>query len=40
MNTNDQAIDAWFDRITQKLTDDQKKLTSNVSLTKRSNLSG
>ncbi|WP_286708360.1 type I restriction endonuclease subunit R [Psychrobacter sp. UBA2514] len=24
LNTNDQAIDAWFDRITQKLTDDQK----------------
>ncbi|WP_372863540.1 type I restriction endonuclease subunit R, partial [Psychrobacter sp.] len=23
LNTNDQAIDAWFDRITQKLTDDQ-----------------
>lgn len=24
LNTNDQAIDSWFDRITQKLTDDQK----------------
>jgi len=24
LNTNDQAIDAWFNRITQKLTDDQK----------------
>ena len=24
LNTNDAAIDAWFDRITQKLTDDQK----------------
>ena len=24
LNTNDQAIDAWFDRITQKLTYDQK----------------
>jgi len=24
LNTNDQAIDAWFVRITQKLTDDQK----------------
>ena len=24
LNTNDQAIDAWFDRITQKLTNDQK----------------
>ncbi|MGB2786367.1 type I restriction endonuclease subunit R [Psychrobacter sp.] len=24
LNTNDQAIDAWFDRITQKITDDQK----------------
>ena len=24
LNTNDAAIDAWFDRITQKLTDDQR----------------
>ncbi len=24
LNTNDQAIDAWFDRITQRLTNDQK----------------
>ncbi len=24
LNTNDAAIDSWFDRITQKLTDDQK----------------
>ncbi|WP_201596314.1 type I restriction endonuclease subunit R [Psychrobacter vallis] len=24
LNTNDQAIDSWFDRITQKLTNDQK----------------
>lgn len=24
LNTNDQAIDAWFERITQKLTNDQK----------------